>query len=200
MEQTVDGAIQGLESLPPEQVKEGERRCGFGVNGKALEQLTRDSKQASAKALPSELAEPIVGSNNPETRQKLAEILKQYRLPRRDGPLVVVARFTRRELLRQKNVWYGLTELEDQAPRPFPKKSRTTQAVLWTVLCVLFAVCLLGVAKSWWKNTHGSEKSRNASEESDKEDRKGRAAKPARSTKSKIDGPKKKVEGTPGSR
>ena len=85
---------------------------GFEVNYQAVLQLAEEGKtQELLMNEPPDANKVKLGCVSPELKSELVNDLKKYRLPQSDSPLVVVTYLQTEDILREAQVWRGLSSL-----------------------------------------------------------------------------------------
>ncbi|MTJ55865.1 hypothetical protein FJR38_25980 [Anabaena sp. UHCC 0253] len=84
---------------------------GFQVNCQALLNLIEKGKSENLPNAQSPDEDDIKIGSNPDLKAQLADDLKQYRLPKRETPLVVCTDIKAEKILIEAQVWRGISSL-----------------------------------------------------------------------------------------
>jgi len=109
-------AVQALEDKLAETIdkaitEEKNGEYGFTINGDKIKPDELTDVELAIENEPNECIKSNIEHKNDESKKKLAEELKQRKLPKKDGLLVVVTGFTPAKKLKEAGVWRGLSKL-----------------------------------------------------------------------------------------
>ncbi len=156
-------ALQGELAQKLEDTIEFDSEEGFQVKFTYKELLEKITPTFKAGGSPPKKAENTIQFLSDENKIKLSEELENYRFPRKEGLLVIVARSTPESVLRKKEVWRGLTcnietsqlatsnnRRENSSIREAIFRIINSQRIVTSLIFLLLGLLLWGGVKSFF--------------------------------------------------